>query len=231
LKIFSAVIDGSGNESQRPLQTLHNFVTRRVCAQCNNGWMSDLEKWFQYYMSELVKPEWPALSTERIKMALCNTPALTAWALKTATMINSSSMLNCIEDNEMSSALFQKQIVPGVFVDLAYIDQPAVTYTLSRGFRVTNGQREPTWQKRHDGKAYWCIIQLNHLAIHVFRCVGAEPFYGSFNRRLPLRVFPAPYDPEKLDFRFHTLTELEDCLYLTTDISRDDQSRILPRTF
>jgi hypothetical protein len=59
LKIFSAFIDGTGKVSQRPQQTLNNFVTRAVCAECNNGWMSELEQWFKHHMSELVKAEWP----------------------------------------------------------------------------------------------------------------------------------------------------------------------------
>jgi hypothetical protein len=217
--LIAAKIDGHGQLEKRPPHTLKNYTTRNVCRNCNNGWMSRLESWFQANMGTLVEPTWPSLANEFLKNALNGRNILAAWALKTATMMNSGSMLNSIEDEEMFNGLRAGYVVGSVVVDVAYLAERGIGHTMSRGFRVVNGNKPPQWQARHDKRAYTCLMQFNHLAIRVFRCVGAEPFYRSINKRVPLRMYPVSANPYETDYRFHNQRELEESLFLTTNVA------------
>lgn len=218
MSIVVAEMDGNGKITERPKHTLNNYTTRAVCNNCNNGWMSTLETWFQSNLGYLVEPAWPKLANDMLNLAAKENHMLAKWALKTAVMMNSNSEMDSIKDNEMRTALFQQYVVNHVYVDIAHIHKRDINKIMSRGFRVTNGNDAPQWQARHDYKAYTCLIQLNHLAIRVFRCVGAEPYYAIKNARIPLRMYPVAYDANSIDYRFHTLREVEQALSLTTNI-------------
>src|SRR5437762_1049748 len=50
----------------RPEHLLDAVTVRHVCRVCNNGWMNDLESWFERRMGFLIEPEWPRLAIEFI---------------------------------------------------------------------------------------------------------------------------------------------------------------------
>jgi len=217
-KITVAAIDGVGNRTERSSHTLFNYTTKNVCSLCNNGWMSELEVWFQRNMGFFVERKWPALANEHIKVVLAESGMLAAWCLKTALTMNNNSLQKSISDEEMVEGLRLKFIVNDVYVDMAYIESSDVSHIMSKGFRLGNGSPIAKWQTRGDGRAYTCIIQLNHLALRVYRCSGADPFYRTIRKRIPYRLYPATIiDPHTLDYRFDTLRDFEDSLVLKTE--------------
>ena len=204
------------NLRSRPAHGLKSYITKAVCDKCNNGWMSRLEVWFQRNMGSLVEPTWPKLTDEVLRQALSERESLAKWALKTVIMMDANSMMKTIMDETMGSTLFKGRIPEGLVVEVAHIHEKAVGGLLTRGFWVRNGGQKPQWQV-HTGKmAFKAVIQLNHLAIRVFRSPGAHPTYYSPNGRLPLRCYPESQNPCGSDFRFHDLWEFDRVLELET---------------
>jgi hypothetical protein len=221
--------DGLGNETKRPAHNLLKYTTKNVCEKCNNGWMSSLENWFKYNMGFFVEPTWPILAEDHIRAALPTTSDLAAWCLKTAVVMSNNSSYRTIHDGEMIKGLRLGYVVNDVYVDMARIETPDVSHIMSKGFRIGNGSPVAKWFSRKDDRAYTCIIQLNHLALRVYRCPGADPFYRSIRKRIPYRLFPStPVDPHTIDYRFDTLLDFEDALVLKTITKSDDWN--LPAT-
>lgn len=200
----------------RPAHGLKSYTTKAVCEKCNNGWMSKLEAWFQKTMGPLVEPTWPKLDAELLRLALTERVSLGKWALKTVIMMDANSMMENIVDDATSKALFEGLLVDGLVVEVAHIHEQAVGGLLSRGFWTRNGGHSPQWQV-HAGKlAFKAVIQLNHLAIRVFRAPGAHASYYGPNGRLPLRCYPELQNPYTGDYRFHDLNEFDRALELET---------------
>lgn len=200
----------------RPAHGLKSYTTKAVCDKCNNGWMSQLEGWFQRSMGPLVEPTWPKLAGEVLRLALAEKESLAKWTLKTVIMMDTNTMMENIVDDATGIALFEGRIAEGLVVDVAHIHEKAVGGMLSRGFWVRNGGRHPQWQVHAGKMAFKAVIQLNHLAIRVFRAPGARPSYDAPNGRLPLRCYPESQNPYTGDFRFHDLQEFDRVLELET---------------
>jgi len=60
---------------------LNEFVTRKVCAACNSGSMSQLEVDFLAAAGPLIEPEWPRLESEFISEALKRSEVIARWAV------------------------------------------------------------------------------------------------------------------------------------------------------
>jgi len=72
-------------QSERSL-TLENIREGRICAPCNNGWMSDLEKQCQAILLDLIRGR---RQPGQLSEAECFLVA--RWAVKTAFVLNSSA--------------------------------------------------------------------------------------------------------------------------------------------
>ncbi|MCB1209930.1 MAG: hypothetical protein KDK97_11410, partial [Verrucomicrobiales bacterium] len=159
---------------------------------------------------------WPKLACEILRLALPEKEMLAKWALKTVIMMDTNSMMENVVDGATARALYEGRIAEGLVVEVAQIHEKAVGGVLSHGFWVRNGGNSPQWQV-HEGKmAFKAVIQLNHLAIRVFRAPGAHPSYYGPNGRLPLRCYPESQKPDDVDFRFHDLWEFDRVLELET---------------
>jgi len=200
----------------RPVHRLNTYTSKSVCDKCNNGWMSELEIWFQRTMGLLVEPAWPKMATEALTQALVDREVLAKWALKTVIMMDSNAMMNNIVDGKTPHDLYAGKISDGLIVELAHIHEKGVGGILSQGFWVRNGGRPPQWQEHKDKMAFKAVIQLNHLAIRVFRSPSAQASYYGPNGRLPLRCYPGAQNPYDGDFRFHDLREFDRVLELET---------------
>lgn len=222
--ITVASLDGKGNRTERSSHKLNNYVSKAVCSTCNNGWMSELESWCMANAGPLVEPAWPILANDYIRLIVPHSIKLAAWSLKTAVMMDSNSLIKSIWDDEMIQALKLGYVVNDVYLDLAYIDAPNVSHIMSRGFRLANGSKQAKWHSRRDNRAYNCVIQLNHLALRVFRCPEVELYYkGNNTYRWPYRLYPMTSEmPENIDYRFHTLREFEESLMLRSSIRKNE---------
>ncbi len=202
----------------RPAHGLRHFITKEVCPRCNNEWMSKLETWFKHSVGPLVGPHWPKLACEVLAQALREHEMLAKWALKTAVMMDSNTMMESVIDDATARELFQGRIASGVIVEVAHLKEKQVGGLLSRGFWIKNGGQKPQWQV-HTGKmAFKAIIQLNHLAIRVFRAPGAQPTYLGLQDRFPLRCYPETQNPYRASFTFHDLLEFDRSLQLETSL-------------
>jgi hypothetical protein len=64
VEIEIGVGEEEGDGEFRPVHGLNELVTRKVCAACNSGWMSQLEVDFLAAAGPLIEPEWPRLESE-----------------------------------------------------------------------------------------------------------------------------------------------------------------------
>lgn len=200
----------------RPAHLLNTYTNKSVCATCNNGWMSGLEAWFQGNVGPLVERDWPRLGNEILRQALAEHDQLAKWALKTAIMMDRNTLANEVIDETAARELRNGGLPSGSVIEAANIAESGVGGIVSQGFWVRNGGRPPEWQEHKEKKAFKVVIQLNHLAIRIFRAPGARPTYYGPNGRLPLRCYPEVQDPYHGDFRFHDLFEFDRVLELET---------------
>lgn len=200
----------------RPAHRLNTYTTKCVCEACNNGWMSELESWFQKNFGTLVEPEWPLLGAEMLRHGLTEHERLAKWALKTAITMDQNTMTQNVIDDSCAKQLGAGQLADGLIIEIGHIADGGVGGIVSQGFGVRNGGRPPEWQEHKEKQAFKVVIQLNHLAIRVFRAPGARPTWYGPGGRLPLRCYPQPQDPYRGDFRFHDLFEFDRVLELET---------------
>jgi hypothetical protein len=92
-----AVIPGRTTQAEgtkaRERVLLHALTVKSVCATCNNGWMNDLEAWFERRLGFLIEPVWPKLADEMISTVASQGRSLALWMLKSAAMFDQSSLL------------------------------------------------------------------------------------------------------------------------------------------
>lgn len=200
----------------RPPHLLNTYITKSVCRACNNGWMSDLEGWFKTNLGMLVEPTWPKMANELIRSALVEKEMLAKWALKTVIMMDANSMMEAVTAPELGTSLYTGHLPPEMVVEIGFMQEKAVGGLLTHGFWMRNGANPVSWQKHKSGQSFKAVIQMNHLAIRVFRAPNTHASYLATNARLPLRCYPASQDPNTVDFRFHDVMEFDQNLELET---------------
>jgi hypothetical protein len=201
----------------RPAHKLNTYATKSVCRSCNNGWMSDLETWFQQNMGPLVEPGWSRLASDRLRLAFKEKHSLAKWALKTAVMMDSNTLADNVITTTAAQELYDDKIPSETILDIGYISDRNVGGIISQGFWIQNAGNPPAWQQHAQKLAFKVVIQLNHLAIRVFRAPGTRATYFAPNKRLPLRVYPEPLkNPDAIDYRFRNLFEFDQALLLET---------------
>jgi hypothetical protein len=203
----------------RPPHLLRNLKVRKVCASCNNGWMSGLESWFQHAGGLLVEPTWPYLADTII--STLQGSQIAKWVLKTAIMLDQSGMLTPVISASFAQDLFQGTITDGITVDLAFIDRTEVSVIFSAGHWTYNGPGGRTWQNRSDGMGFKAVVQLNHLAMRVFRTPEATPLYVANRHQIPVRCFPDRSDPFKTNYRYRDVFEFDESFEVQVNPPRD----------
>lgn len=178
--------------------------------------MSDLEGWFLNHLGSLVEQTWPKDAHELIRVAFREKEILARWALKTAIMMGANSPLKNVVPEEAAKTLYGGKVPEGLIVDLALIAEKTVGGIISRGFIIRNGRRPSAWQEHKGGRAFKAIVQLNHLAIRVFRAPETQANYLAPRGKLPLRCFPEAIDPGKVEFDFQSVFEFDEALELQT---------------
>src|SRR6266700_7804683 len=70
VEIEIGVREEQGDCEFRQAHGLNEFVTRKVCAACNSGWMSQLEVNFLAAAGPLLEPDWPRLESDFLSEGL-----------------------------------------------------------------------------------------------------------------------------------------------------------------
>ena len=184
---------------------LRALTVKAVCKSCNNGWMSELESWFQKAGGFLVESTWPKLAQTFIEFLQLEAGKMAAWSLKTAIVIDRAGMRPKIPSS-VPLHLFKGEFPNCLRVDLGYIKSVGVGCHTIPGFVTQNGNHPLAFQSRHDGMAFQTVFQLNHLGVRVFSAPDAESGYIRPDLML-IRVYP----PRKFSniFEYQSLEQFQ----------------------
>jgi hypothetical protein len=211
--------EGDGTVA-RPPHLLDGVKVRHVCTACNNGWMNDLEAWFEQHLGCLIEPSWPNLALPMIEALREERATLAHWLMKTAVMFNLATLQNdrVAFDPTVTGKIKDGILPPHCWVDLAYSRLSTVGGAISKGFRVVNGHAYNRNQVYSKGLGFRFTIQFNHLLLRIARIPEANVTYDfqHTDGAVPVRLYPEPWPdiPEK--YQYEDLMQFEHAVVLTT---------------
>lgn len=160
----------------RPLIKCQHLKTKQVCKRCNNGWMGDLEEWAIENFGSCVEPNFRPEDFEQLKAAPPEADRMIRWLLKTAIflelalprgeMIKIVRSLYPVASGDVAATDFH--------VWSAYTCEQGFNLHILRGFPVWNGGKLQPFQIHEESMNFG--LQLNHLALRLFRCPSARPY-------------------------------------------------------
>jgi hypothetical protein len=171
--IIAIARSGDGVIKRRPPVRFKSLTVKKVCRECNNGWMSDLEARFQSEFEQLVIPRsFDDVTTVRTLLG-SHRELLIRWLLKSAIVAEHSlSKENeLMIPPELSDARNIDIDAHGFHILAAEIGQEGFAVRLRKGYRVFNGSHYHNDQRHRQGFNF--SIQLNHLALMLVNCPGA----------------------------------------------------------
>ena len=211
-------VEGEGDYSRTP-HTLENLKVRCVCQKCNNGWMNDLEAWFESKLGFLIEPAWPRFANEMIEVVKAEKENLARWMMKTVVTINEVSMTDKIFSSDLTLKLKSGFIPQSVVVDLGYSRLSTVGFTFNEGFQVINGGQYNRNQRTPARTAFKFIAQFNHLLLRLTRAPQAKVTYWSLKGELPILVYPQPAKQNPHLFEYESLMDFDHSVCLETDMT------------
>jgi hypothetical protein len=186
----------------RPLIKCEHLKTKQVCKTCNSGWMSELEAWAPEHFGQCVEPNWRPEQFQQIEAVRHEPRQIIRWLLKTAIIIERAlpkgTMTKVVP--ALNPVARGMEDPTDFYVWSSYVHEPGFDLHVLRGFPVWNGgvlQFQVHKQSMDFG------IQLNHLALRLFRCPSAGPYvkaavvYPDGSRAMPLSL------TEKVSCSFH----------------------------
>jgi hypothetical protein len=209
IEVEVGVREEDGDGEFRPGHGLNEFVTKRVCAACNSGWMSQLEVDFLAAAGHLIEPEWPKLENDFIHEAVRRSNVIARWALKTAITANLAGILRRPIPDPIPTDLKLGKLPERLSVKLAHIGKhEPIRIIINRGFWFPDGTTK-RWRGATSEKSLDVLFQLNHLAIRVINAPGAELGFDAPDAKLPIAAFPPAYDSRVSGYSFDTLEDFE----------------------
>lgn len=209
VEIEIGVREEEGNGKFRQAHGLNEFVTRKVCAACNSGWMSQLEVDFLGAAGPLIEPEWPRLESEFLSEAVKKSEILARWAVKTAITANLAGILKRSIPDEIARGVREGKLPRTLTVKFAHIRRrEAIGMVINRGFWFEDG-KERRWLGAASGRSFDVLFQLNHLAIRAINAPGAELGFADPEKGFPLTAFPSAKNPRFGGYSFETLADFE----------------------
>lgn len=171
----------SGLEA-RPLVKCGSLKTKCVCQKCNNGWMSELENWAKSRFGDYVEPAVQFDHLSGLQIIRNESDLIVRWMLKTAIMVQTALpkgvMVKVVP--RLYPVASGAEEPRDFFVWAAHIVKPQFNFRLLRGFPVWNGGVLEPFQVHAESMNF--SIQMNHLALCLFRCPGASPVLKSYIR-------------------------------------------------
>jgi hypothetical protein len=192
------VIAGTYTEGQgikhRPEHLLDALTVRRVCTKCNNGWMNDLEEWFDERLGYLIEPDWPRLAREFIEIVKSENHVLAQWLMKTAVMFNLAAVKGNLRvefPTIVVSDISAGKIPEYSWVDLGFSQMTTVGGQIGKCFRTVNGGHYQPSQI-FSGFGFCFVVQFNHLLLRIARATGTDVNYDPALGGRPIRLYPIP---------------------------------------
>ncbi|MEU2026153.1 hypothetical protein ABZ565_28960 [Streptomyces sp. NPDC016469] len=196
-----------------------DFTVKKVCAPCNNGWMSQLEVVSKAALAPLIVGQ--DLDLELISLRQQRQIAL--WATKTAMMADQVQYTPLLPSHQLRRMRTHRAIPGGtrVWIGACQQREPLVTSTTVR-VDLTGvgapGSPQPV--------GFYCSMKIGHLCLYVyFPAVDvviqhAREFHLSVARIWPRRSgdlpFPPPVQPRNGEAFEYFAMALKESLYLYT---------------
>ncbi|MEO5722017.1 MAG: hypothetical protein ABIR71_11165 [Chthoniobacterales bacterium] len=167
----------TGELERRPLIKCEHLKTKQVCGDCNHGWMSDLEAWAQNHFGPCVEPNATLADFVQLQSIPSEREMIIRWLLKTAIIVERAFPLGPTTKVPMSLYRVARGTQPPTdfWVWAGYIVEPGFGLHLLAGFPVWNGGVLQPFQVHDESLGF--AIQLNHLAMQIFRCPDATPTF------------------------------------------------------
>jgi hypothetical protein len=139
--------------------------------------MSGLEAWAQNRFGENVEPGADFDFLVGMNPIRDEPNLIVRWLLKTAIMVERALPRGTMESvvPSLYSVAFGTREPTDFFVWASYIVSPRFDFQLTRGFPVWNGGRLQPYQVHKESMNF--VIQMNHLALRLFRCPTASPTF------------------------------------------------------
>ena len=154
-----------GLELQGNPRATGDLVTKRVCHQCNNGWMRDLENRIIPLLSPLVTIDTPTFDRASLEPLRANLSLVCRWLMKTAVTL--SQVMPPGKDGTLPgdapSWAFRNEVPKSCMLYAGWIEDARFHPTLRRGFQCLNGGRIHAYQI-HEHSFNVCI-QFMHLGL------------------------------------------------------------------
>ena len=219
------IVVGLSTEGKKPVTRNEHLIegiqVRHVCTGCNNGWMNDLEGWFESRLGFLIEPQWPKLALAMIEEIKPERNKLAQWMMKTAVMFSRASLQG--EHPVRFSRTITEKVKDGIlpencWIDLAYskAKPSTVAGTITRCFRVINGRQPMQVQVLKSGDGFKFIVQFNHLLLRIGQAPGANVTYQSSRGELPVRLYPTPAPGIHDNFAYQDFMQFEHSVILET---------------
>jgi len=173
--VVAAARNKDGVIKSRPPTRFQSMTLKKVCQQCNNGWMSKLEANFKSEFEHLVAPR-AFDDAETVKTLMkAQWDLLVRWLLKSAVVAEHA--LPRGEQQKFPPELQEVQNLDlsahGFFVYAGEIMEPNFTLLIRKGYRTFNNGEYHENQVCKEG--FNLSIQMNHLALSLINCPSAMP--------------------------------------------------------
>jgi hypothetical protein len=206
---------GGMDEIMEP-HPLGSFVTDSICANCNNGWMSQLENEVKQLLSPLMVDPIPSDERQLFDKLFLKSYVITRWLLKTACTFGTK--MSCEVPDYLRVKLFQGQLHPEIMADISLNEECGLYVGMSRSWACYAGGKLDTMELPNESFRF--VWQLRHLALRVAFFPGCQKMMS--RPRYPVRLYPRFRVPPditlegvtKRAYRYATLEEVEhDTIY------------------
>ena len=173
--VLPAILNSNlGWETQGDYRATGNLITKRVCGDCNGGWMCELESSVKNIIGDWVNPGRENLDKESLAVDKDQLAILNRWLIKTAICLSHVAPRGESEKlpNEAPAWSFNNHVPPSCLVYAAWIKEPAFMMKVARGFRIFNGGK--FFENQIHRHSFDFSIQLNHLAIRIVNAPDAD---------------------------------------------------------
>lgn len=162
---------------RRPRIKCEHFRTKQVCGDCNHGWMSDLEGWAKSHFGRCVEPNIALADFSQLQSIPDERELIIRWLLKTAIIVERAFPMGPTAKVPpiLYSVARGTQPPTDFWAWAGYICEPGFDLHLVAGFPVWNGG--VLWPFQVHAESVSFAIQLNNLAMHLFRCPDATPTF------------------------------------------------------
>jgi hypothetical protein len=202
--------DGGMDEIKAP-QPLGSFVTDQICANCNNGWMSQLEDAAKPLLTPLFQDSLPADDRPLFQTLFLHSHTLAQWLLKTACTFGVKMSAPVPED--ICHALYAKRIAPEITADISVNKELGLYIGMSREWNIVKNEKLECM--RCGNRSFRLVWQVRHLAMRVMYFPGCEK--NMTRPRFPVKLYPRfgilpDYEEEgtlQRSYHYQTLEQLE----------------------